>query len=102
MTGYSSIETPDAAFLVVDLFIRNNDRTASTMPPLKLVDMEGREYDESSTFVPGSFSVFKKLNPGVSSHGYVVFDVPRGSYKLRLSGGFESGDTALIDLEGAN
>jgi hypothetical protein len=93
-------EAPDAAFLVVDLYIRNNDRTASTLPPLKLVDAQGREYDESSkgTFMPGAFDVLKELNPGVSSRGYAIFDAPRGQYTLKVSGGLESGEHALVDL----
>lgn len=95
-----TLETPDAAFLVVDLYVRNNDRTASTLPPLKLVDAQGREYDESSkrTFMPGAFDMLKELNPGVSSRGYAVFDAPRGQYTLQVSGGFESGEHALVDL----
>jgi len=95
-----TVETPDAAFLVVDLDILNNDRTASTLPPLKLVDAQGREYDESSkrTFMPGAFDILKELNSGVSSRGYAVFDVPRGQYNLQVSGGFESGEHALVDL----
>jgi hypothetical protein len=94
------METPDAQFLVLDLYVRNNDRTASTLPPLKLVDAQGREFDESGkgTLVPGVFEALKKLNPGVSSRGYVVFDVPHGQYTLLVSGGFESGEHALIDL----
>jgi Domain of unknown function (DUF4352) len=93
-------EIPDAEFLVVDLYMRNNDRTASTAPPLKLVDAQGREYDESSkgTFMPGALDVLKKLNPQVSSRGYAVFDAPRGKYALLVSGGFESGEHALVDL----
>src|SRR5689334_6541312 len=47
-SGVGSYEVPDAAFLVVDLSIRNDDRTASVLPPLKLVDAQGREYIESS------------------------------------------------------
>jgi hypothetical protein len=96
-------EMPDAKFLVVDLYIRNNDRTASTFPPVKLVDAQGREYDQSSkgTFMPGVFDSFKQLNPGVSSRGYVVFDVPSGQYLLLLSGGFESGEHTLVDLSPA-
>jgi|HubBroStandDraft_4_1064222.scaffolds.fasta_scaffold00440_9 hypothetical protein len=93
-------EVPDAEFLIVDLYIRNSDRTASTLPPVKLVDALGREYDESSkgTFMSGTFDTFKQLNPGVSSRGYVVFDVPHGQYSLQVSGGFQSGERALVDL----
>lgn len=94
-------EHPDAKFLVVDLSIRNNDKTASTLAPLKLVDSEGREYDESSkgVFLDNSFGIMKSVNPGVSSHGKVVFDVPSGRYALKVSGGFTSGESELIDLE---
>jgi hypothetical protein len=97
--GYSQ-EFPDAVFLVIDLAARNNDRTASVLPPLKLVDGEGREYDESSKAVlmEGSFGILKTLNPGVTGTGYVVFDVPRGKYALKVSGGFTSGKYELVDL----
>ncbi|MGA8605336.1 MAG: DUF4352 domain-containing protein [Candidatus Sulfotelmatobacter sp.] len=100
IVSLGTTEAPDAEFLVVGLYIRNNDRTASTLPRLKLVDAQGREYDESSkgAFMPGVFDTLKQLNPGVSSGGYAVFDVPHGQYSLQVSGGFESGEHALIDL----
>lgn len=100
VSGYSSIERPDAEFLIVDLVVQNNDRTSSTLPPLKLVDAQGREFDESSKgiFLDGSFGTLKQLNPGVSSRGLVVFDVPHREYTLKVSGGFESGKYGLVDL----
>lgn len=99
--GDYSKEYADARFLIVDLSIRNNDKTASVLPPLKLVDAEGREYDESSKgiFLEHSFGALKSLNPGVTSSGSIVFDVPRGSYALKVSGGYTSGEFALIDLQ---
>lgn len=100
IVSLDTLERPDAEFLVVSLYIRNNDRTSSTFPPLKLIDPQGREYDESSkgSLMAGRFDTFKQLNPGVSSQGYVVFDVPNGQYSLQVSGGFESGEHALVDL----
>lgn len=100
VSGYSSIERPDAEFLIVDLTVRNDDRTSSTLPPPKLVDAQGREFDESSKeiFVDGSFETFKQLNPGVSSRGIAVFDAPHGDYMLKVSGGILSGKDALVDL----
>jgi hypothetical protein len=94
-------ERPDAKFLLIDVTIRNNDRTSSTLGPLKLVDGEHREYDESSkgAFIEGSFGLLKAVNPGVTSSGTVVFDVPPGHYSLLVPGGFGSGKTATIDLE---
>lgn len=93
-------EYADAEFLIVNLSIRNNDNSASTLPPLQLVDAQGREYDESSKeiFLENAFETLKQVNPGVTSHGSVAFDVAPGDYALRISGGFASGKTALIDL----
>lgn len=93
---------PDAEFLVIDLSVLNNDKTASILPPLKLVDVEGRQYEESSKgmLIENSFGVLKSLNPGVSSHGYVVFDVPPGrAYALQVSGGLGSGEMESVDLQ---
>jgi hypothetical protein len=91
---------PDAQFLIVDLAIRNNDKTASVLAPLKLIDAEGREYEESSKgiFMDNSFGMLKSVNPGVSSRGYVVFDVPPGKYKLKVYGGYTSGGFEFIEL----
>jgi len=99
-SGYDHFERPDAAFLLVDLWIRNDDRTASTLPPFKLLDAQGREYEESSKalLMEGSFDPLKDLNPSVSSHGYAVFDVPQGEYALEVSGGFKSQESALVEL----
>jgi Domain of unknown function (DUF4352) len=93
-------QSPDATFLVVDLAIRNNDKTASTLPPLKLVDAEGREHDESDKrwAQENNFGPLKSLNPTVVSRGYAVFDVPKGQYSLKVSGGFSSGASGLIEL----
>jgi hypothetical protein len=93
-------QTPDATFLVVDLAIRNNDKTASTLPPLKLVDAEGREHDESDKrwAQENNFGPLKSLNPTVVSRGYAVFDVPKGQYSLKVSGGFSSSASGLIEL----
>jgi hypothetical protein len=92
---------PDASFLVINMGIRNNDKTASVLPPLKLVDAQGREYEESSKgiFLEKSFGLLKNVNPGVTSYGDLAFDVPRGQYFLKASGGFTSGKNVLIDLQ---
>jgi hypothetical protein len=94
-------EYADARFLVVDLVIGNNDKTASSLPPMKLLDEHDREYDESSKsiFLERSFGTLKSLNPGVYSRGYVVFDVPPGKYVLKVSGGYTSGQSATIELQ---
>lgn len=93
-------KTADSMFLVANVTVRNDDRTASTLPPFELVDIKGREYAQRSVIgLDGSLASFKVVNPGVQVDGYIVFDVPEeGDYRLEVSGGFTSGQTALINL----
>jgi hypothetical protein len=90
----------DAKFLIIALTARNNDKTASVLPPVKLVDAQGREFEESEKgmMLEHSFGPLKSLNPTVESTGVIVFDVPPGKYWVVLSGGFASGDTVKIEL----
>ncbi len=89
----------DAYFLVIGINARNDDDKASIRPLFKLVDAAGREYDESSNEVYlDDFDVLKQVNPTVTTRGHVAFDVPRGQYRLKVSGGFESSESTFVDL----
>lgn len=92
---------PNAMFLFVDLTVRNDDTKARTVPPFKLVDENGAEYDASADgwAVENSIGIIENLNPSVSKRGYVVFDVPpERKYRLKLSGGYWSGKYAYVEL----
>jgi Domain of unknown function (DUF4352) len=92
---------PNAMYLVVNLTVRNNDQKERTVPPFSLVDELGREYGTSdkSWRASEAIGMIENLNPSVSKHGNLVFDVPRGrAYKLKVSGGYWSSDSALIAL----
>jgi len=94
-------ERPDAAFLFVELAVRNDDKKARSVPPFSLVDENGAEYETTSkaALLDNVLSFLDSLNPGVQKQGIVVFDIPKGNnYKLKLSGGYWSGDDALVDL----
>jgi hypothetical protein len=96
-----SLERANAKFVVVDITVRNDDTSSSTLPPLQLRDAQGRTYDESSAVMLGQgfFSVLEQLNPGVSKRGHIAFDVPPDrQYSLILSGGIESGKRASVIL----
>ena len=92
-------DRPDAMFLFVDLTVRNDDKKARSIPPFNLIDENGAEYETSSKAwaVEGAIGVLDSLNPGVQKRGVIVFDVPQNNrYKLKVSGGYWSGDDALI------
>ena len=49
--------------------------------------------------VDGSIGVLESLNPSVKTQGFIVFDVPTNhKYKLKVSGGYWSGEDALIEI----
>lgn len=92
---------PDAMFLFVELAIRSDDKKARSVPPFKLIDENGAEYETTSKgwAVEGSIGILDSLNPGVKKQGFIIFDVPQShNYKLKVSGGYWSGDDALIKI----
>lgn len=94
-------QRPNAMYLFVDVTVRNNDKKARMVPPFTLVDENGAEYEASSNgwAVEGSIGIIESLNPSVSKQGFVVFDVPKDrQYRLKLSGGYWSGEDAYVRL----
>ncbi|MGE5612381.1 MAG: DUF4352 domain-containing protein [Bacillota bacterium] len=92
---------PDAAFLIIEITVLNNDRKARTIPPFKLLDERSAEYEETSKAwgAEGKIGALDSLNPGVAKHGKLVFDVPRlHQYRLKVLGGFWSADEAFIEI----
>ncbi len=94
-------QPPNAKFLFIDITVRNNDKKARTIPPFKLIDEDGAEYDSDSSAwaIEGALGLLTDLNPSVSKQGFVVFDVPpERTYKLKVDGGFWSSESALIEI----
>lgn len=93
-------QRPNAAYLKVRLAARNDDTTARMVPPFKLVDERGAEYESTSkAWVRSDSFDLETLNPSVTKQGIVIFDVPPDrQYRLKVSGGYWSGEYAYIRL----
>jgi F0F1-type ATP synthase epsilon subunit len=97
-------EPADAHYLFIELTVRNDDTEPRMVPPFKLIDEYGSEYETSANAwaVEGSIGILRTLNPSVSKQGFIVFDVPRDrSYRLKLSGGFWSTKDAFVEINPA-
>ena len=94
-------DRPNASFLFIKLSVRNDNKKPRIVPPFKLIDENGAEYETSSKAwaVEGGIGVLESLNPGVQKRGVIVFDIPETHrYKLRVSGGYWSAADALIEI----
>jgi hypothetical protein len=96
------MDRPKASYLVIDIAVKNNDRQARTIPSFQLVDERGAEYDSDSgawRMRRPHIGALDELNPGVVTTGAIVFDVPKEhTYRLKVSGGYWSDATALIEI----
>lgn len=84
--GDGFVYKPNAAFLVLSVFVMNHGKKAHMIPSFELVDEDGSEYESSSVgLLPGGwFGVFDTLNPHVHKLANIAFDVPQNrTYRLR-------------------
>ncbi len=96
-------DQPDAMFLFIELTVRNDDKKAIRIPPFKVVDENGDEYETISKGreLEGSIGSLDNINPGVEKQGKIIFHVPQShNYKLIVSGEYWTGEKALIKIEG--
>jgi len=85
---------------LVSITVRNNDTKARQIPPIKLVDEYGAEYQTSSKLgLDNAIGILDSLNPDVTKRGNILFDVPKyRKYKLQLDGGFWSAEKQTVEL----
>jgi Domain of unknown function (DUF4352) len=98
INNLGEVERANADFLILDISTRNDDTSASTLPPVKLLNDDGEEFSESSIRNQGFLDTMTTLNPHVATRGLIAFDAPVGHYRVELSGGFNSDEKALVDL----
>jgi hypothetical protein len=95
---------PKNRFLVLKLAVTNAGNSDEPIPILDVQDSKGQstaEVMEGMSDVPEWFApLLRTLKPIQTQQGSVVFDVPFGAYKLRVTDGAEVGKErfALIDI----
>jgi hypothetical protein len=97
-------------FIVIRLIVSNNQNDAITMDAnsFKIIDDKNREFSHSTQ---GDMALaassnkkeiifLKKINPGITTDGYLVFDVPSdiSGAKLQVRGGL-SGEKGMLPIE---
>jgi hypothetical protein len=80
---------PENRFLLIKVSVTNSGGTEVSVPLLQLEASSGKLYSEveGGEGVEEWFGLLRTLSPGQTLQGHILFDVPLGSYRLRLSDG---------------
>jgi hypothetical protein len=102
LQGNNGQRLPKNRFLIVHLSIANGSNRESAAPLLQLVDAKGNSFAEATEGdgVPEWLGYLRLLQPRETRSGRILFDVPPGAYKLRVSSGGdpETEQAAFIEL----
>ena len=102
LEGASGQRLPKNQFLVLNLTITSRADAEVGVPLLSLLGENGAEFreEDKGDGVPQWLGFLRRLAPIESMSGRIVFDVPPGGYKLRISSGgpAETEVTALVDI----
>lgn len=101
LESFPTPRIPDHRFLLVRVTITNGGGAEAGVPFLKLVNANGDMFGESENGagVDRWLGLIRRINPAQTEDGWVLFDVPTNSYKLRVSDGApENEHIALIGI----
>ena len=75
---------PNHRFLLIRLTVTNSGIEESNIPLLALVNARGETFNELSEGegVPEWLGLLRRIKPAGTEQGRVIFDVPRGPYRL--------------------
>ena len=95
-------QTPKHRFLILKISITNGGGAQATIPLLTLENIKKESTMEVSevTNLSGWLGLIRLVNPAQTETGLIVFDVPPGAYRLRVTDGKEPGadSTRLIEI----
>jgi len=95
------VRVPDHRFLLITLSATNGGGHSVSVPFLTLEGPNREEYKEleRGDGVDNWFGLLREVAPGETKQGNLVFDVPLGSYRLRLTDGGEPGTEKFVWVE---
>ncbi|HWR53761.1 MAG TPA: DUF4352 domain-containing protein [Bryobacteraceae bacterium] len=83
----AAAKVPKNRFLTVRLSITNGGVRRAIIPATEVLDSAGNSYPEvpQAPGVDDWLGGFRALDPASTDHGLLIFDVPVGAYRLRVS-----------------
>jgi hypothetical protein len=89
--------TPQSRFIVIRVSAFNSSNAEVSIPAMTLIDDSGKTYPElaDGTGVSEWLGVVRKVAPGQTGQGHVVFDAPAQHYRLRLTDPNDDADIGI-------
>ncbi len=83
------LRVPENRFMMIALSATNTSTSEVSVPLLQLEASNGKTYQEieNGEGVDNWFGILRTIEPGQTQQGRILFDVPLGSYRLKLSDG---------------
>jgi hypothetical protein len=84
---------PEQRYLLITISVTNGGGRDISVPLLSVESPDGKTYTESENGegVDEWIGLLRTLNPAQTQQGRLLFDVPLGSYRLKLTDGGEPG-----------
>ena len=88
-----NVRSPEQRFLAISMSVTNGGGGNVAVPLLTLENAAGKDFVEveKGDGLPGWLGLIRTVGPAQTEEGKLLFDVPLGSYKLRLTDGGGAG-----------
>ena len=95
------VRVPDHRFLLITLSATNGGGHPVSVPFLTLEGPNREEFKEleNGDGIDNWFGLLREIAPAETKQGNIAFDVPLGSYRLRLTDGGEPGTEKFVWVE---
>lgn len=101
LEAFPTQRLPERNFLLLKVTVTNGGSTEVAIPFLKVENASGDSYSESDNGagVDDWLGLIRRIAPAQTEDGWILFDVPTNSYKLRVSdGAVENEHVAYISI----
>lgn len=95
------IRSPQQRFLLITLSVTNGGGKDVSLPLFALEDANGKSYPEleNSEGVENALGILRTVSPAQTLQGRLLFDVPLGSYRIKLTDGGEPGAEKFVNVQ---
>lgn len=101
LDSFPTPRMPQRNFLLLKITVTNSGSEEKSIPFLKVENSAGDSFSEleNGSGLDGWLGVFRRVGPAQTEEGWILFDVPTNSYRLRISdGSVENEQVAYISI----